>query len=112
MLASSQFHVGGKCDEWRKRCGGDTLVIEVELNEVPREKIGKGEGVCIVEAEPVSEAEGTLSWLTRDEADYRFEPLCSCFAVIHPKAEVGGKLPLGPFCVIGENVAPGKGCRF
>ena len=33
-------------------------------------------------------------------------------AVVHPKASVDGDVEVGPFCVIGEHVAIGKGSRL
>jgi UDP-3-O-[3-hydroxymyristoyl] N-acetylglucosamine deacetylase/3-hydroxyacyl-[acyl-carrier-protein] dehydratase len=46
--------------KWRRPVKpGDTLVIEVELTK-SRGKIGKAKGVCLVDGEPVSEAEVTF----------------------------------------------------
>ena len=43
--------------KWRKPVRpGDTLVMEVELIK-SRGKVGKAKGVCLVDGEPVSEAE-------------------------------------------------------
>lgn len=33
-------------------------------------------------------------------------------AVVHPKAQIGADCDIGPYCVIGENVALGAGCRL
>ncbi len=52
--------------KWRKPVRpGDTLVIEVELIKA-RGNIGRAKGVCLVDAEPVSEAEVTFMLVAAD----------------------------------------------
>ena len=52
--------------KWRKPVRpGDSLVIDVELTK-SRGKIGKAKGVCLVDNEPVSEAEVTFVLMDRD----------------------------------------------
>ena len=54
--------------KWRKPVRpGDTLVIDVELTK-SRGKIGKAKGVCLVDNEPVSEAEVTFMLIDREGA--------------------------------------------
>ena len=54
------YFMAAETVKWRKPVKpGDTLVMEVELTKT-RGKIGKAKGVCLVDGEPVSEAEVTF----------------------------------------------------
>jgi UDP-3-O-[3-hydroxymyristoyl] N-acetylglucosamine deacetylase/3-hydroxyacyl-[acyl-carrier-protein] dehydratase len=54
------YFMAAETVKWRKPVRpGDTLVMEVELIK-SRGKIGKAKGVCLVDGEPVSEAEVTF----------------------------------------------------
>jgi UDP-3-O-[3-hydroxymyristoyl] N-acetylglucosamine deacetylase / 3-hydroxyacyl-[acyl-carrier-protein] dehydratase len=54
------YFMSAESVKWRKPVRpGDTLVIEVELTK-SRGKVGKAKGVCLVDGEPVSEAEVTF----------------------------------------------------
>jgi len=54
------YFMSAESVKWRKPVRpGDTLIIEVELTK-SRGKIGKARGVCLVDGEPVSEAEITF----------------------------------------------------
>jgi UDP-3-O-[3-hydroxymyristoyl] N-acetylglucosamine deacetylase/3-hydroxyacyl-[acyl-carrier-protein] dehydratase len=54
------YFMAAESVKWRKPVRpGDTLVIDVELTKA-RGKIGKAKGVCLVNGEPVSEAEVTF----------------------------------------------------
>ena len=51
--------------KWRKPVRpGDVLVIDVELTK-SRGKIGKAKGTCLVDGEPVSEADVTFMLVDR-----------------------------------------------
>jgi UDP-3-O-[3-hydroxymyristoyl] N-acetylglucosamine deacetylase/3-hydroxyacyl-[acyl-carrier-protein] dehydratase len=59
------YFMSAESVRWRKPVRpGDTLVIEVELIK-SRGKIGKAKGVCLVNGEPVSEAEVTFMLFDR-----------------------------------------------
>lgn len=54
------YFMAAEVVKWRKPVRpGDTLVIDVELTKA-RGKIGKAKGRCLVDGEPVSEAEVTF----------------------------------------------------
>ncbi|MDB6124094.1 MAG: lpxC [Pedosphaera sp.] len=54
------YFMAAESVKWRKPVRpGDTLIIDVELTKA-RGKIGKAKGVCLVNGEPVSEAEVTF----------------------------------------------------
>jgi UDP-3-O-[3-hydroxymyristoyl] N-acetylglucosamine deacetylase/3-hydroxyacyl-[acyl-carrier-protein] dehydratase len=54
------YFMSAESVKWRKPVRpGDTLVIDVEMTK-SRGKIGKAKGVCLVDGEPVSEAEVTF----------------------------------------------------
>jgi len=54
------YFMSAESVKWRKPVRpGDTLVIDVEMTKA-RGKIGKAKGVCLVDGEPVSEAEVTF----------------------------------------------------
>jgi UDP-3-O-[3-hydroxymyristoyl] N-acetylglucosamine deacetylase / 3-hydroxyacyl-[acyl-carrier-protein] dehydratase len=54
------YFMAAESVKWRKPVRpGDTLVINVEMTKA-RGKIGKAKGVCLVDGEPVSEAEVTF----------------------------------------------------
>ena len=38
--------------------------------------------------------------------------ISSLTAIVHPKAQIGSGCEIGPYCVIGENVALGDGCQL
>jgi UDP-3-O-[3-hydroxymyristoyl] N-acetylglucosamine deacetylase/3-hydroxyacyl-[acyl-carrier-protein] dehydratase len=59
------YFMSAESVRWRKPVRpGDTLVIDVELTK-SRGKIGKAKGVCLVNGEPVSEAEVTFMLFPR-----------------------------------------------
>jgi UDP-3-O-[3-hydroxymyristoyl] N-acetylglucosamine deacetylase/3-hydroxyacyl-[acyl-carrier-protein] dehydratase len=54
------YFMSAESVKWRKPVlPGDTIIIDVELTK-SRGKIGKAKGVCLVDNEPVSEAEVTF----------------------------------------------------
>jgi UDP-3-O-[3-hydroxymyristoyl] N-acetylglucosamine deacetylase/3-hydroxyacyl-[acyl-carrier-protein] dehydratase len=54
------YFMSAESVKWRKPVRpGDTLIIDVEMTK-SRGKIGKAKGVCLVDGEPVSEAEVTF----------------------------------------------------
>jgi UDP-3-O-[3-hydroxymyristoyl] N-acetylglucosamine deacetylase/3-hydroxyacyl-[acyl-carrier-protein] dehydratase len=54
------YFMSAESVKWRKPVRpGDTLVIDVEMTKL-RGKIGRAKGVCLVDNEPVSEAEVTF----------------------------------------------------
>ena len=54
------YFMSAESVKWRKPVRpGDTLIIDVEMTKA-RGKIGKAKGVCLVDGEPVSEAEVTF----------------------------------------------------
>jgi UDP-3-O-[3-hydroxymyristoyl] N-acetylglucosamine deacetylase/3-hydroxyacyl-[acyl-carrier-protein] dehydratase len=60
------YFMAAESVKWRKPVRpGDTLVIEIELTK-NRGKIGKAKGVCLVDNEPVSEAEVTFILMERE----------------------------------------------
>ncbi len=60
------YFMAAESVKWRKPVRpGDTVVIEIELTK-NRGKIGKAKGVCLVNQEPVSEAEVTFILLERE----------------------------------------------
>jgi UDP-3-O-[3-hydroxymyristoyl] N-acetylglucosamine deacetylase/3-hydroxyacyl-[acyl-carrier-protein] dehydratase len=60
------YFMAAESVKWRKPVRpGDTLVIEIELTK-NRGKIGKAKGVCLVDNEPVSEAEVTFILMDRE----------------------------------------------
>ena len=61
------YFMAAESVKWRKPVRpGDTLVIQIELTK-NRGKIGKAKGVCLVDNEPVSEAEVTFILMDREE---------------------------------------------
>ena len=61
------YFMSAESVKWRKPVRpGDSLVIEVELTK-SRGKIGKARGVCLVDNEPVSEADVTFMLIDRAE---------------------------------------------
>jgi UDP-3-O-[3-hydroxymyristoyl] N-acetylglucosamine deacetylase/3-hydroxyacyl-[acyl-carrier-protein] dehydratase len=61
------YFMAAESVKWRKPVRpGDTLVIQIELTK-SRGKIGKAKGVCLVDNEPVSEAEVTFILMDREE---------------------------------------------
>jgi UDP-3-O-[3-hydroxymyristoyl] N-acetylglucosamine deacetylase/3-hydroxyacyl-[acyl-carrier-protein] dehydratase len=59
------YFMSAESVRWRKPVRpGDTLVIEVEMTK-SRGKIGKAKGICLVNGEPVSEAEVTFMLIDR-----------------------------------------------
>jgi len=62
------YFMAAESVKWRKPVRpGDSLIIDVELTK-SRGKIGKAKGVCLVDNEPVSEAEVTFVLMDRDAA--------------------------------------------
>jgi UDP-3-O-[3-hydroxymyristoyl] N-acetylglucosamine deacetylase/3-hydroxyacyl-[acyl-carrier-protein] dehydratase len=60
------YFMAAESVKWRKPVRpGDTLVIQIELTK-SRGKIGKAKGVCLVDNEPVSEAEVTFILMDRE----------------------------------------------
>jgi 3-hydroxymyristoyl/3-hydroxydecanoyl-(acyl carrier protein) dehydratase len=60
------YFMAAESVKWRKPVRpGDSLVIDVELTKA-RGKIGKARGVCLVDNEPVSEAEVTFMLIDRE----------------------------------------------
>jgi UDP-3-O-[3-hydroxymyristoyl] N-acetylglucosamine deacetylase/3-hydroxyacyl-[acyl-carrier-protein] dehydratase len=60
------YFMSAESVKWRKPVRpGDSMVIEVELTK-SRGKIGKARGVCLVNNEPVSEADVTFMLIDRD----------------------------------------------
>ncbi|HKX60305.1 MAG TPA: bifunctional UDP-3-O-[3-hydroxymyristoyl] N-acetylglucosamine deacetylase/3-hydroxyacyl-ACP dehydratase [Verrucomicrobiae bacterium] len=60
------YFMAAESVKWRKPVRpGDTLVIQIELTK-NRGKIGKAKGVCLVDNEPVSEAEVTFILMDRE----------------------------------------------
>jgi UDP-3-O-[3-hydroxymyristoyl] N-acetylglucosamine deacetylase/3-hydroxyacyl-[acyl-carrier-protein] dehydratase len=60
------YFMAAESVKWRKPVRpGDSLVIDVELTK-SRGKIGKAKGVCLVDNEPVSEAEVTFMLMDRE----------------------------------------------
>jgi len=54
------YFIAAESVKWRKPVRpGDTMVVDVELTKA-RGKIGRAKGVCLVDSEPVSEAEVTF----------------------------------------------------
>jgi len=61
------YFMSAESVKWRKPVRpGDSIVIEVELTK-SRGKIGKAKGVCLVDNEPVSEADVTFMLIERGE---------------------------------------------
>jgi UDP-3-O-[3-hydroxymyristoyl] N-acetylglucosamine deacetylase/3-hydroxyacyl-[acyl-carrier-protein] dehydratase len=61
------YFMSAESVKWRKPVRpGDTVVIDVELTKA-RGKIGKAKGTCLVDNEPVSEAEVTFMLIDRSE---------------------------------------------
>jgi UDP-3-O-[3-hydroxymyristoyl] N-acetylglucosamine deacetylase/3-hydroxyacyl-[acyl-carrier-protein] dehydratase len=59
------YFMSAESVKWRKPVRpGDTLVIDVEMTKA-RGKIGRAKGVCLVDGEPVSEAEVTFMLIDR-----------------------------------------------
>jgi UDP-3-O-[3-hydroxymyristoyl] N-acetylglucosamine deacetylase/3-hydroxyacyl-[acyl-carrier-protein] dehydratase len=59
------YFMSAESVKWRKPVHpGDTLFIDVEMTKA-RGKIGKAKGVCLVDGEPVSEAEVTFMLIER-----------------------------------------------
>ena len=62
------YFMAAESVKWRKPVRpGDTLIIEVELTKA-RGKIGKAKGVCLVNSEPVSEADVTFMLVDAESA--------------------------------------------
>jgi UDP-3-O-[3-hydroxymyristoyl] N-acetylglucosamine deacetylase/3-hydroxyacyl-[acyl-carrier-protein] dehydratase len=62
------YFMSAETVKWRKPVRpGDTMIIEVELTK-SRGKIGKAKGVCLVNNEPVSEADVTFMLIDREGA--------------------------------------------
>jgi UDP-3-O-[3-hydroxymyristoyl] N-acetylglucosamine deacetylase/3-hydroxyacyl-[acyl-carrier-protein] dehydratase len=60
------YFMAAESVKWRKPVRpGDSLIIDVELTK-SRGKIGRAKGVCLVDNEPVSEAEVTFVLMDRD----------------------------------------------
>jgi 3-hydroxymyristoyl/3-hydroxydecanoyl-(acyl carrier protein) dehydratase len=60
------YFMSAESVKWRKPVRpGDSVVINVELIKA-RGKIGKAKGVCLVDNEPVSEAEVTFVLMDRE----------------------------------------------
>jgi UDP-3-O-[3-hydroxymyristoyl] N-acetylglucosamine deacetylase/3-hydroxyacyl-[acyl-carrier-protein] dehydratase len=60
------YFMSAESVKWRKPVRpGDTIIIEVELTKT-RGKIGKAKGTCLVDKEPVSEAEVTFVLIDRE----------------------------------------------
>ncbi len=60
------YFMSAESVKWRKPVRpGDSVIIEVELTK-SRGKIGKAKGVCLVDNEPVSEAEVTFVLIDRE----------------------------------------------
>jgi UDP-3-O-[3-hydroxymyristoyl] N-acetylglucosamine deacetylase/3-hydroxyacyl-[acyl-carrier-protein] dehydratase len=60
------YFMSAETVKWRKPVRpGDTIVIDVELTK-SRGKIGRAKGVCLVNSEPVSEAEVTFVLIERE----------------------------------------------
>jgi UDP-3-O-[3-hydroxymyristoyl] N-acetylglucosamine deacetylase/3-hydroxyacyl-[acyl-carrier-protein] dehydratase len=62
------YFMAAESVKWRKPVRpGDTLIIDVELTKA-RGKIGKAKGVCLVDSEPVSEADVTFMLVDAESA--------------------------------------------
>ena len=60
------YFMSAESVKWRKPVRpGDTLVIDIEMTK-SRGKIGKAKGVCMVDGDPVSEAEVTFVLMERE----------------------------------------------